>query len=158
MRRSLTQIWTPQEGIGRKVGSHVGESAGFTAANGEMQVYADSGNTDPMRLSVTPSCDCWWPVHANLLARNVTAAWGDLYVYPKLNTADADGVDRQQACLVLHNALPYASVSLSTIWKLTAGVAYQLDLKVIASTGGIDWRYYKSQQTLIMVSPGIIPR
>jgi hypothetical protein len=159
MRRSLTQLWTPQEGVGRVLGNQNIETGGFTAANGLLQVYRELASTNPVRLLVTPSVDCWWPIRARMIVRCATAAWGDIWTQLALSPADADGQVGAHTSLQSHNALPgWTTLHVDALWKLAAATAYTCSLKVQASTGGIAWHYHHGQEYLSMLSPGIVPR
>ena len=115
-----------------------------------------------MRLTVTPSVVCWWPVFGEVLAKVTEAAWYRVNIGFRLNPADVDGQYEMTDGVQHYAGAPdWGHARPSAMWKLAAGTAYTCELTSNGRSGGT-WQYYRGggvgQGHLFMFSPGTVPR
>ena len=89
-------------------------------------VYTDAAKTLPLRVSYTPTVNCWWRVSAGVdLIRKDSAEytnmWAGLHLYP----ADVDGLLWAYQNEYAHSTVQtYQFRALQHTWKLVAGTPY----------------------------------
>jgi hypothetical protein len=132
-----------------------GDDSGYTAnfgGTGNIQLYA-SGSGTPLRLTYTPPVNAWLEVALTVGAlQKISAEYTYLYGGVLLTPNDADGRGS-----VYHLVTQHASVQqfegrqVSTLFKLNAGVAYQIDGILTGGSGGT-WNYYIGKAQLSLTS------
>ena len=149
-----------KEGAGRVYGPDFTSSGTFANASCPLIVYGNDAGTMPLRLSVTPSINCWWPVNASLLAKTVDANWGRAAVQLYLSPADPIFGINPEAQLMHHSGTTdWASATVSALFALSAGVAYTVTLRIGNLIGpAVTWQYHRYAAYTYINSPGIVPR
>lgn len=144
-------IWLPPSGpinIQSIWGTNEAYSSLFTGT-GEIQLYAD--NVNPLRILYTPPVNAWWEpfLHLGLISKQ-SAEYTYMYGGVKITPGDVDGRTN-----ILNLVTQHASVQqfegrfASTMFKLAAGTAYQLDGIVTGGSGGT-WNYFIGKHQLEM--------
>jgi hypothetical protein len=121
--------WMPLTGQLLAVQTQRGTVNGYTAYGGANWIRHDGNNY--LVISYTPPVDCWWDVNYNI---GLVQALSGAYYYPKTNLSffsggpDADGITSVAGQLQMQhaNVQTFMSYSGSHVFKLNAGVAYQM--------------------------------
>jgi hypothetical protein len=103
-----------------------------------------------LRLQLTPAINVWWETTFHI--GNIQKMDGAYhYVQPSiiLTPVDADGLNNVGWTKTQHSGVQqFEPYDISWIWKLNAGVAYELRTN-FSSSGG-SWQYFSSSNMLLM--------
>jgi hypothetical protein len=123
-------------------------SSSFTGT-GEIQLM--SNPTTPLRLTYTPPVDAWWDAYLQLgLIQKIDANYNYLYGGLKLTPADVDGITNALELITQHASVQqFEGRGVGRIFKLAAGVTYQLDGILTGGSGGT-WNYFQGKHQLAL--------
>jgi len=111
------------------------------------------GNGQQMKVQITPQRAGWWVVHAESIWQTPDAVWTYWHWGIYLTPADAYGWydDRNHICV--HSAIGWSEQTITTAFRLNAGIAYTAYIWWPNSTkgwnqswwGGKDYFYIKGE-------------
>jgi len=154
----ISDIQAPREGVFRLAGV-TGGSAGFTAANVPVTIAYNTGLN--YSASVTPTYNCWWPVHFHTLFTVADQAWYRINVTLTLSPNDAVlGAGSSPVTSVMDHgaASDWVYGAVDGMFALNANTAYTVTAQITYIQGGT-WQYYGGASGHgLMFSTGIFQR
>jgi hypothetical protein len=144
-------IWLPVGGGPLDIQSVFGDDSGYTSnftGSGQIQLVRTGGGL-PLRLTYTPPVNAWWEASLTLgLLQKASAEYTYLYGGCLLTPADADGRSSILNLVTQHSQVQtFEGRIASSMFKLSAGIAYQLDGILTGGSGG-SWNYYIGKHQL----------
>jgi hypothetical protein len=110
-----------------------------------------SVGTTPMRITYTPTVDCWWDVDGSvgyIYKSEITTAYQYFYVLMGLSPADAEGVSAGVGLATQYGSSGqyYSWRTLRRVFRLSANTTYTA--RLYCSMGGGSWGYYQHSSVL----------
>lgn len=117
-------------------------------------VEGNSLGTNPMEFDYTPPVDAWADARGSVYVQKTSLAYNYCYTGFIITPTDEDGADSRLVIQTQYGdtsgvAGPdnYASRQTNGLFKLSAGVAYNIGLYFVPGNGG-NWRIYRGDDQL----------